>query len=547
MAAPDPALYALLRSTQAAYTAENWEQCRQLAAELLSHATAAADLPAEAQAHVWLAHAAQRQGEHNLAAAHAVSALTLSQGLDDAQLQARARVAAARVSWSVGDNNQALVDLEEAMRSLAQGGDSELLFDAHNQLGIVYGELGNDEASIAWHQRAMALAEHSGVPRMRAISRTNLAGRELEHGETLLNKQQTEAARAALERSLVLNEQALQIAVAAGMQHVQVVIRSNQGSALALLGRQQQAIEAFELQQQLAAARKDQAGKVQRAQYLARMYREAGELTLARRLAAEGLEIGEAAGAKNQLVSLYELASAMAEQQQEFAEALRLYKRFHALRGEMALDSAQQRARVLSVRLETERALAEAATARQNAQALLQANQELTQRAEALGRDAMEDALTGLANRRRLDAYLNLRHEAARRAGSALCVALIDLDHFKRVNDAFSHSIGDQVLRQLSRLLQAHCRSQDLAARYGGEEFLIALDGVGLDDAVLICERLRQAIANHDWALIAPGLAVTASLGVCDIAQHPQWSAGMKQADTLLYQAKQSGRNRVCA
>lgn len=546
MAAPDSVLDALLDSAQAAYGAENWAQCQRLASELLSRAADSGHRRAEVSAHVLLAHAAQRQGENNLAAAHAASALTLCQELDDPLLRARSRIAAARISWTVGDNDQALVDLEAALALAPHCADNELSFDAQNLMGIVNGDLGNAEASIAWYQRALALAEHCGLPRMRAIARANLAGRELDHGEMLLNGGDGNAARAALQRSLALNAEALRISQQSGMQRIQVVVLSNQGAALALLGRAEEAMETFEHQMLLAELVGDQSSKVQRAQYLARMFREAGELAKARVLATQGLEIGEQASAKNLLVPLYELASAMAEQQGDYAEALRLYKRFHALRSELALNSAQQRARVLAVRLETERALADAAAERSHAQALQQANEELAQRAEALGRDAMEDALTGLANRRRLDAYLSLRHESARRDGTALCVALIDLDHFKQINDAFSHAVGDTVLRQLSGLLQAHCRSQDLAARYGGEEFLIALDGVNLSGARAICERLRQTVQAHDWAAIAPGLAVTASLGLCDIAQHPQLETGLQQADALLYKAKQAGRNQVC-
>ena len=546
MAAPDSDLDALLDAAQAAYGAEQWTECQRLAGELLSRSTAGGDPRAEVSAHVLLSHATQRQGDHQRAAAHAASALSLCQAFDDPRLQASSKVAAARVSWSVGDNDQALVDLEAALALTARCEDHQLNFDAQNLMGIVNGDLGNAEVSIAWNQRALALAEQCGLPRMRAIARANLAGRELDRGELLLAEGALAESRAALQRSLALAEEALQISRAAGMQRIQVVVLSNQGAALALLGRAGEAMEAFEQQLLLAELIGDRSSKVHRAHYLARMFREAGELDRARALAAQGLEIGEQAGAKNLLVSLYELASAIAEQQGDHVEALRLYKRFHALRSELALNSAQQRARVLAVRLETERAQAEAAAERSHAQALRLANEELARRAEALGRDALEDALTGLANRRRLDAYLSLCFERARRAGTPLCVALIDLDHFKQINDAFSHAVGDTVLRQLGGLLQAHCRSQDLAARWGGEEFLIALDDVGLAGARAICERLRQAVQAHDWAAIAPGLTVTASLGLCDVARHESLAAGLLQADTLLYQAKQAGRNRVC-
>lgn len=541
-----PELDALLAQAQAAYSSESWDLCHDCARQLLDAARAEADLRAEVHAHAWLCHVAQRRGEHDRAAAHATSALSLSQAQGDRLLRARARLASARVGWSIGDNDQALQDLETALPACRSGEDPELLFDTLNLLGIVYGELGNAEAALDWHQRALAVAESQGRPRLLAISRANMAGRELDLGETWLAEGRSTEAEAALRRSLELNEAALAIAIEAQLQRVQVVVHSNRGAALALLGRREEALAAFAQQLRLAEGRGDQGSRVQRAQYLALMYREAGELEAARGIAAEGLGIGEQARSKNLLIPLYELASELAEQAGDHAEALRLYKRFHVLRSEHALNSAQQRARVLAVRLETERALAEAAAERQQAEALRRANEELARRAEALGRDALQDPLTGLANRRRLDTELALRHEAARAAGSPLCVALIDLDHFKLVNDRHSHAVGDQALRQLGALLQAHCRSQDLAARYGGEEFLIALDEVSPELALQICERLRQTVERHDWSALAPGLAVTASLGLADLAAHARLEDGLDQADAQLYRAKLEGRNRVC-
>jgi diguanylate cyclase (GGDEF)-like protein len=545
---PAPDLAALLADAQRAYATEDWSRCQAMAGALLEAAQAAGEPHAEVNAHVWLSHAAQRQSENQQAAAHAASALTLSQGLGGARLlQARARIASARVAWAVGDNDRALLDLEAALPACRDGSDAELLFDTYNLLGIVYGELSNIEASLDWHQRALALGERSGAARMRAISRANLAGRELDQGEGLLQEPERDGeAAAALQRSLELNDAALEIARAAGMQRILVVVHSNRGAALALLGRREEALAAFAEQLRLAEQAGDRSSKVQRAQYLARMFREEGDLPQARAIAAEGLAIGEQVSAKNLLVPLYELASALAEQSGDFAHALTLYKRFHALRSELALNGAQQRAKVLAVRLETERALTEAATERLQAQALRLANEELAQRAEALGRDALQDALTGLANRRRLDADLAARFEAARRSGRPLCVALIDLDHFKTVNDRYSHAVGDQALRQLAALLQRHCRGDDLAARYGGEEFLLVLAETTLDEARLVCERLRLAVELHDWAALAPDLAVTASAGLTDIAGHASLEEGLRAVDALLYQAKQAGRNRVC-
>jgi diguanylate cyclase len=124
-------------------------------------------------------------------------------------------------------------------------------------------------------------------------------------------------------------------------------------------------------------------------------------------------------------------------------------------------------------------------------------------------------------------------------------VALLDVDHFKRVNDRFSHGVGDEVLRRLAALLSAQCRSNDFAARYGGEEFALVLHDVGVTRAETICERVRAAVEAFAWNQIAAGLAVTISIGLADVAAASSVADGLSEADRRLYQAKACGRNRV--
>jgi diguanylate cyclase (GGDEF)-like protein/PAS domain S-box-containing protein len=184
--------------------------------------------------------------------------------------------------------------------------------------------------------------------------------------------------------------------------------------------------------------------------------------------------------------------------------------------------------------------------------ALEQANREkellladLEAKRRELERLSREDALTGLSNRRDFDLRLADLVTSAQQDGEALCVAMFDLDHFKRVNDTCGHATGDAVLVQTARLLRRECRGPDLVARYGGEEFALAFPRSSLDDAQRICERIRRSFEQFDWSKIAPGLSLTISSGVA------AWQRGMESADALaradenLYIAKRAGRNRV--
>jgi diguanylate cyclase (GGDEF)-like protein len=164
---------------------------------------------------------------------------------------------------------------------------------------------------------------------------------------------------------------------------------------------------------------------------------------------------------------------------------------------------------------------------------------------EAFERQAREDALTGLPNRRRVDEAIDAYFSESQRSGRPLGFAMLDVDFFKGINDRFSHAAGDAVLRALGQILREHQRPGDMAARVGGEEFVCILSGSDLPGARTFCERIRLAIEGHDWTIVAPGLQVTASLGVVVWNGEESYSRMASRADELLYSAKEAGRNRV--
>lgn len=160
----------------------------------------------------------------------------------------------------------------------------------------------------------------------------------------------------------------------------------------------------------------------------------------------------------------------------------------------------------------------------------------------ALEREATFDQLTGALNRRRIEQGLAREMERSKRHGDALSVALMDVDHFKEVNDRYGHDVGDQVLQQLIARCRDNLRTVDLIGRWGGEEFLIVLPSTGRKSAGQSAERLRAQIAET-----APGdpHGVTVSLGVACYRPGESLSALVKRADDALYRAKERGRNRV--
>lgn len=160
---------------------------------------------------------------------------------------------------------------------------------------------------------------------------------------------------------------------------------------------------------------------------------------------------------------------------------------------------------------------------------------------------SLRDALTGQYNRRHADAELARALSRVQRGDDQLALALLDIDHFKAVNDRHGHAVGDAVLQQVARRVAGELRSADLLARYGGEEFVLLLQGAAPAAARAACERIRSAIAAGPWSDVAQGLAVTASFGLVQARKDEDAPALLQRADALLYQAKRSGRNRVVA
>ncbi|HEU4531494.1 MAG TPA: sensor domain-containing diguanylate cyclase [Steroidobacteraceae bacterium] len=169
----------------------------------------------------------------------------------------------------------------------------------------------------------------------------------------------------------------------------------------------------------------------------------------------------------------------------------------------------------------------------------------LGERSRKLERESQEDPLTGIANRRCFSQRLAAEIDVARAVGQPLTLAVADLDHFKVVNDALGHAIGDEVLRQSASLMRHLCRSTDLVARIGGEEFALILPGMGREAALAFCENLRHRVEAHDWRNVHPGLRVTLSIGLWQWDGTVDDAELLQAADTQLYEAKRTGRNRV--
>lgn len=166
---------------------------------------------------------------------------------------------------------------------------------------------------------------------------------------------------------------------------------------------------------------------------------------------------------------------------------------------------------------------------------------------EDLQDKASKDGLTGLYNHTLLIDLLEKEIKKQDRNGNEISYVMLDIDFFKKINDTYGHAAGDIVLKELSDILNASIRVDDIAGRYGGEEFGLVLPQIGLEDTYKLCNRIRQLLENHLFNIGVASIQITVSMGVCHRKSSEFLYAEnmIKRADEALYNAKKNGRNRV--
>jgi diguanylate cyclase (GGDEF)-like protein len=211
------------------------------------------------------------------------------------------------------------------------------------------------------------------------------------------------------------------------------------------------------------------------------------------------------------------------------AQALAHLEQAERLERKRSTAQLRSQSQVFVTRSEAERAHADAALQRQ--------------RAAEFAAAAERDALTGLGNRRHLERRVAELLPRALDENTPLALAVLDIDHFKQVNDRHGHLMGDQVLVQMAQLLRENMRGSDVLARFGGEEFVIVLPGMTMTAAAEVCERLRERVHAAGWPVNEP---LSVSIGLAAPPPH-DWPSLLQRADAALYRAKDAGRNRIDA
>jgi two-component system cell cycle response regulator len=445
--------------------------------------------------------------------------------------ETRSRATRCLLLCELGRSTEAIDAAYTVLRSAEDSGTPEMQAWALCALGVGYRFARQYDEAITLLERAVRLASRSSDADLK-VSALSSCGIAYSYRATALRAEgQLDAARRFSELALDRHRDVL--AINRERRWVPAVMAAlvNIGRDLTILGRCDEAVEALDEALSHAQSLGDRRAEAYGLFSMGEIKLARKEFGPARAMLEQALEVSLEAKTPSLSGQCCLRLSEACERLSDAQRALEHHKQYHAFYAQATSEAEQRKMREAERRHEGAKAQATVAA--------------LEQETGRLARMTREDALTGLANRRRFDEVFEARRVGGRREDELFSLVLLDVDHFKHVNDRWSHQAGDEVLRRLGPLLIDQCRDGDLAARYGGEEFALVLAHVDSDKAVAVCERLRAAVQRAPWAEIAPGLAVTVSVGVADSREADGHAAMLRLADARLYTAKAGGRNRV--
>lgn len=544
-------LQALLDESAEALERGRCVEGADLSRRAIEQAIKLGDRAREASGLSLLARQLTRSGQYELTAAVCDQAAAILRELDDQPGFCDNMIVQALALNELGLSEDALEALDVAHDVASRLNDRKLLYWVHNRIAVVLSAMQDHARAQDFQRRALVLVEGLDEDARFCIINNvsdNAIGLFRQIGET----GDRAAADQAVQDGLRYAETALAMAVASKNPYRKVMALDNGGMLLALAGDHAESMkrldEAISLAVENGYHSLELAGRHHQATVLLLQGRMVEAIPLLEAALKRAVELGER---PTELEVLLALSEAL-ERTGRFKLALRRLKEFVALDRQLRSGVAATRARMLAHLVDLENARGEAVAARNEAlrhrartQELEDENRALERRTLDLDRRVNEDALTRLSNRHHLEAELPRLYAESIAQVEPIALVILDIDHFKHVNDTFGHAVGDAVLVRLARLLIDSRRAGDLVGRLGGEEFLLAFPGLDETDAVEVCERLRRSVEADDWASIRPGLQVTVSLGVCARSDENDVDELVERADASMYRAKRSGRNRV--
>ena len=471
---------------------------------------------------------------------------------DRGAVNRRLRVQVASIMTRRGDPRQGAAEVQHILRWAERNGELTLQSRCHDVLGSIFELVGDRALSLEHAVATNDLLDESEVPLMRAAARLTLA-------DALGSGGSFEEARRRY-------NEALRLVIDDPETSIRYQILNNLAYTEYLAGNHDEAMAAVESLISLSTLHGRPIGMYAR-ETIARVYLTAGRLedaaaTLIAALEAKPVDYhpDSIAAALVTLAETYRRLGRF-DQAQAVIDRCRELTMEHTLvrwateatreQAEIHAEMGDFKAAFETYRSYHEQSIALGASENEARGHILEAmfqTAESRRESEHYREMAERDPLTELPNRRFVDEHLNVLLALLREGGAPVAIAMLDVDHFKRINDTLSHEVGDAALRELGRILAEAMAPVPgaVAARLGGEEFLLIMPGLEAAAVRTLCETVRLAVVEHDWSPIAAGLRVTASLGVALAPDDADTSSSLlRAADVRMYVAKRDGRNRV--
>lgn len=402
-----------------------------------------------------------------------------------------------------------------------------------HSIGVAYARMDDHAISLEHYEQAYELKKE-----------LNASAESL--GKTLNNIGLANRNLRILDKALAAHEKSVQVMEQAGSLFLTAAARANLARAQEEAGDVESAIGNYEKAMKIIEG-------TDNLYFVSEISRDYAELEVrqnnyehARDLCESALKIAYQTGAKPEIFKAHQLLVTIYENLEKYSKSLHHMRRFHAVEKEVHSNEAEAQIHNLRILHEVERKEQENRIYRLKNVELANALTKAEELQHLLEKQSLEDQLTGLFNRRYLNHQLQLETDRAIRHDQPLSLVLCDLDYFKKVNDHFSHTVGDRVLSTIGKILKSNIRQEDVAARFGGEEFVLLLPQTTGEQARTVCEHIRQAIESYEWSSLAPGLSITMSFGISDLVSLEDHESMLHDADMRLYDAKNNGRNQVC-
>ena len=412
----------------------------------------------------------------------------------------------------------------EVMALADADGSPRLRAMATNTFAVCFERMGDPWQSERLMGEALVLAREAGAPYELFVTLNNLCAVLIGsyyqlRGAGAGTGQEAAAALAPLQRSLPLAREALTLLDALPLPQARVICLGNLGENLLHLGELDEARGLLDTSlgeaERMGLPPQSQRVRCSQAELALREGRPSDARALVECVLADAVPVPQTA------LRAHHAGYLAARQLGDVDAALRHLEQHARIERQRSVNQLRAQSELFVTRVESER---------------------LRERALLLEEITRRDPLTGLGNRRELDARLPALLQATQAGSQPLAVAVLDLDTYKAINDRHGHQLGDQVLVAVAQLLRDSLRATDLVARLGGDEFMLVLPEASGLRAQELCERIRGRVAAHDWHALVPGLVVTVSIGVAATPPHDV-APLVARADAALYRAKRAGRN----